>query len=120
VYPQGLASSSNNGQISLVHNGIIENANQLRTRLKAHDITFNSETDSEVLVHLIASIQANSLAGRVKLALQQIEGAYGLAMIDAERPGEIVIARNGSPVVLGIGEKEMLVASDAAALVRHT
>lgn len=112
--------SSNDGQLSLVHNGIIENAGQLRTRLKAHDITFHSETDSEVLVHLIASIQANSLAERVRLALGQIEGTYGLAVIDAERPGEIVIARNGSPVVLGIGEKEMLFASDAAALVRHT
>lgn len=112
--------SSNDGQISLVHNGIIENANQLRTRLKAHDISFHSETDSEVLVHLIASIQANSLAERVRLALRQIEGTYGLAVIDADRPGEIVIARNGSPVVLGIGEKEMLFASDAAALVRHT
>ncbi len=112
--------SSNNGQISLVHNGIIENASQLRTRLKAHDVSFSSETDSEVLVHLIASIQANTLAERVRLALGQVEGTYGLAVLDAERPGEIVIARNGSPVVLGIGEKEMLFASDAAALVRHT
>ena len=112
--------TSNNGQISLVHNGIIENASQLRTKLKAHDISFSSETDSEVLVHLIASIRANTLAERVRLALRQIEGTYGLAVLDSERPGEIVIARNGSPVVLGIGEKEMLFASDASAFVRHT
>jgi glucosamine--fructose-6-phosphate aminotransferase (isomerizing) len=112
--------TSSDGKISLVHNGIIENASQLRTRLKAHDVSFSSETDSEVLVHLIASIQASTLAERVRLALAQVEGTYGLAVLDAERPGEIVIARNGSPIVLGIGEKEMLFASDAAALVRHT
>lgn len=112
--------TSNDGKISLVHNGIIENANQLRFRLKASNVVFHSETDSEILVHLIASIKANCLAERVRLALGQVEGTYGLAVLDVERPREIVIARNGSPVVLGIGEKEMLFASDAAALVRHT
>jgi glucosamine--fructose-6-phosphate aminotransferase (isomerizing) len=112
--------TSNDEKISLVHNGIIENANQLRSRLKKNNVVFHSETDSEVLVHLIGSIKANCLAERVRLALGQVEGTYGLAVLDTERPGEIVIARNGSPVVLGIGEKEMLFASDTAALVRHT
>ena len=112
--------SSSDGHIAVVHNGIIENANQLRARLEAHGAKFSSETDSEVLVHLIASIEADSLVERVRIALAQIEGTYGLAVLDAACPGEIVIARNGSPVVLGIGDREMLFASDVAALVRHT
>ena len=78
------------------------------------------KTDSEVLAHLVASIDADSLLERVRLALNEIEGTYGIAVIDAEAPGQIVAARNGSPVVLGIGDKEMLVASDVAAFVRHT
>lgn len=112
--------ASNDGRFAIVHNGIIENATPLRTRLQAHGIEFHSETDSEVLVHLIASIEADSLLERVRLALGEIEGTYGLAVIDAEAPGQIVAARNGSPVVLGIGDKEMMVASDVAAFVRHT
>jgi glucosamine--fructose-6-phosphate aminotransferase (isomerizing) len=112
--------SSSDGHIAVVHNGIIENANQLRARLEAHGTKFSSETDSEVLVHLVASIEADSLVERVRIALAEIEGTYGLAVLDAACPGEIVIARNGSPVVLGIGDREMLFASDVAALVRHT
>ena len=112
--------SCNNNRFSIVHNGIIENAAPLRAKLKSHGVSFHSDTDSEVLVHLIASIEADSLLERVRQSLSQIEGTYGLAVIDGEAPDEIVVARNGSPVVIGIGEKEMLVASDTSALVRHT
>ena len=112
--------SSTDGRFAIVHNGIIENATPLRARLEAHGNVFISQTDSEVLVHLIASIAADSLLERVRLALAEVEGTYGLLVIDAQAPGELVAARNGSPVVLGIGNKEMLVASDVAAFVRHT
>ncbi len=111
---------SNDGRFAIVHNGIIENATPLRARLEAHGNVFTSQTDSEVLVHLIASINADSLLERVRLALAEIEGTYGLLVIDSQTPGELVAARNGSPVLLGIGDKEMLVASDVAAFVRHT
>lgn len=111
---------SNNNRFAIVHNGIIENAAPLRARLEAHGNIFHSQTDSEVLVHLIASIEADTLLERVRQALTQVEGTYGLAVIDSESEGQIVVARNGSPVVLGIGDKEMLVASDTSALVRHT
>jgi len=112
--------SSTDGRFAIVHNGIIENATPLRARLEAHGNVFTSQTDSEVLVHLIASIEADSLLERVRLALAEIEGTYGLLVIDAQAPGELVAARNGSPVVLGIGDKEMMVGSDVAAFVRHT
>ncbi|MFT5693898.1 MAG: glucosamine--fructose-6-phosphate aminotransferase (isomerizing) [Oceanicoccus sp.] len=111
---------SDDDKIAVVHNGIIENANQLRVRLEAHGNVFKSQTDSEVLAHLIASTEADSLFERVRLALAEVAGTYGIAVIDVDSPGIIIVARNGSPVVLGIGDKEMLFASDAAALVRHT
>ena len=111
---------SNDGRFAVVHNGIIENATALRERLQAHGHRFTSETDSEVLAHLIAATDADHLIDRVRIALEDIEGTYGIAVIDAQTPGQIVAARNGSPVVLGIGDKEMLVASDVAAFVRHT
>jgi glucosamine--fructose-6-phosphate aminotransferase (isomerizing) len=107
-------------RFAIVHNGIIENAAQLRARLSADGVTFRSETDSEVLAHLIAATPADRLEDSVRAVLRLITGTYGLAVLDAERPEAIVVARNGSPVVLGIGEREMFVASDPAALVRHT
>jgi len=107
-------------RFAIVHNGIIENAAQLRSRLAASGVTFRSETDSEVLAHLIASLPADKLEDSVRAALRLITGTYGIAVIDAQRPESIVVARNGSPVVIGIGEREMFVASDPAALVRHT
>ena len=81
---------------------------------------FLSETDTEVLAHLIARSQADTLEEKVREALRSVEGTYGIAVLHADFPDRIVVARNGSPVVLGIGEKEMFVASDVAALVRHT
>ncbi|HEV8331480.1 MAG TPA: glutamine--fructose-6-phosphate transaminase (isomerizing) [Steroidobacteraceae bacterium] len=108
------------GRFAIVHNGIIENAAQLRSKLQAGGVTFQSETDSEVLAHLIAAVPADKLEDSVRAALRLVTGTYGLAVLDAQRPESIVVARNGSPVVLGIGDREMFVASDPAALVRHT
>ncbi|MDZ7669316.1 MAG: glutamine--fructose-6-phosphate transaminase (isomerizing) [Gammaproteobacteria bacterium] len=108
------------GRIALIHNGIVENARELRARLTAMGRTFISETDSELLAHLIAAQEADSLVEAVRLALLDVQGAYGLAVLDRDRPDEMVVARRGSPMVLGIGEHEMFAASDVAALVRHT
>jgi glutamine---fructose-6-phosphate transaminase (isomerizing) len=107
-------------RFAIVHNGIIENAAQLRARLKSNGVEFRSDTDSEVLAHLIAAMPADDLETSVRSALRLVTGTYGLAVLDSQRPESIVVARNGSPVVLGIGEREMFVASDPSALVRHT
>ena len=112
--------SDSSGRIAVVHNGIVENAAVLKAKLAAEGVTFRSETDTEVLAHLIARAGSGSLEENVRQALKAVEGAYGLAVLDAEAPEKLVVARNGSPVVLGIGDKEMFVASDTAALVRHT
>ncbi|GII89174.1 glutamine--fructose-6-phosphate aminotransferase [isomerizing] [Sphaerisporangium siamense] len=109
-------------RVAVVHNGIIENADELRAKLVADGAVFVSDTDTEVLAHLVArTVQdTDSLEEAVRRALKSVVGTYGIAVVDAERPGEIVVARNGSPIVLGIGEKEMFCASDVAALVRYT
>jgi glucosamine--fructose-6-phosphate aminotransferase (isomerizing) len=107
-------------RIAVIHNGIIENAAALRARLEAAGVDFRSDTDTEVLAHLIAAMPETSLDAAVRAALRMVTGTYGLAVLDTARPDAIVIARNGSPVVLGIGEREMFIASDPAALVRHT
>ncbi|GAA0427208.1 glutamine--fructose-6-phosphate transaminase (isomerizing) [Streptomyces luteireticuli] len=106
--------------VAVVHNGIIDNASELRARLTAEGIAFVSDTDTEVLAHLIGRSQAATLEEKVREALRHIEGTYGIAVLHADFPDRIVVARNGSPVVLGIGEKEMFVSSDVAALVSHT
>jgi len=111
-------SASNN--IAIVHNGIIENASALRKAMEATGTEFSSQTDSEVLAHLIAKTPADTLLESVRQALLQVNGTYGLVVMDAERPGELVAARNGSPVIVGIGEKEMFITSDANAILSHT
>ncbi|GES29663.1 glutamine--fructose-6-phosphate transaminase (isomerizing) [Streptomyces angustmyceticus] len=108
------------GKVAVVHNGIIDNAADLRTRLTAEGVVFASETDTEVLAHLIGRSTAEKLEERVREALRHVEGTYGIAVLHADFPDRIVVARNGSPVVLGIGEHEMFVSSDVAALVSHT
>ena len=111
------------GRIAVVHNGIIENADELRAKLVADGVEFTSQTDTETIAHLIAAAfagGASDLEGAVRSALRQVVGAYGLAIVDAEHPDRIVVARNGSPVLLGVGEKEMFVASDVAALIGYT
>jgi len=107
------------GRIGVVHNGIIENATELRRRLEGEGVVFRSQTDTEVLAHLIARRPESTLVEAVCAALALVKGAYGLAVIDASRPGSIVAARNGGPVVIGVGEDEMFVASDAVALMGH-
>jgi glucosamine--fructose-6-phosphate aminotransferase (isomerizing) len=110
------------GRIALVHNGIIENAEQLRDALSARGVKLVSDTDTEALAHMIAAEAATgiSLEDAVRLTLRHVEGTYGLVVLDTKNPNELVVARNGSPIVLGIGESEMFVASDVAALVRYT
>jgi glutamine---fructose-6-phosphate transaminase (isomerizing) len=108
------------GPIAVVHNGIIENADELRAKLAVDGAEFVSETDSEVLAHLIAAAGVSDLAQAVRQALTSVVGTYGIVVMDARQPDQIVAARNGSPVVLGLGDKEMFVASDIAALVRYT
>ncbi|HSD33567.1 MAG TPA: glutamine--fructose-6-phosphate transaminase (isomerizing) [Gemmatimonadales bacterium] len=108
------------GGIALVHNGIIENADALRTKLQEAGHEFGTETDTETLVHLIEEAAGATLEDRVIAALAHVEGTYGLAVISSAEPGKIVVARQGSPVLLGIGDKEYFVASDASAILEHT
>lgn len=111
-------------RIALVHNGIIENYQSLRTLLKERDHNFTTETDTEVLVHLIEEYlkdsHGHSLEEAVRLALNEVEGTYGIAVIDAEQPGMLVAARRGSPLLLGIGIDEYFVGSDVAAFAEYT
>ncbi|MEV0262049.1 glutamine--fructose-6-phosphate transaminase (isomerizing) [Streptomyces sp. NPDC050617] len=107
-------------KVAVVHNGIIDNASDLRAKLSAEGVGFLSDTDTEVLAHLVGRSQAPTLEEKVREALRLVEGTYGIAVLHADFPDRIVVARNGSPVVLGIGEKEMFVSSDVAALVSHT
>ncbi|MGD9485289.1 glutamine--fructose-6-phosphate transaminase (isomerizing) [Streptomyces sp. TRM70308] len=108
------------GKVAVVHNGIVDNAAELRAKLTADGVVFASETDTEVLAHLVGRAAADTLEGKVREALASVEGTYGIAVLHTDFPDRIVAARNGSPVLLGIGEHEMLVASDVAALVSHT
>jgi glucosamine--fructose-6-phosphate aminotransferase (isomerizing) len=110
------------GPISIVHNGIIENYQELKTALQKRGRVFVSETDSEVLAHLIAvaSKTSNDLAGAVVKALVQVEGTFGLLVIDEREPETLIAARRGSPLLLGITEDAIYAASDATAVVAHT
>ena len=110
------------GNVALVHNGIIENAVELRAALEADGVVFASDTDTECLAHLIGRrrLAGLSLEEAVRATLAEVEGTYGLVVIDATQPDRIVAARNGSPVIIGIGEGEMLIGSDVSAMVRHT
>jgi len=107
-------------RIAVVHNGIIENADALRAALERTGHRFRTETDTETLAHLIEEAAGTTLEERVATALGDVVGTYGLAAISAEEPGKIVVARQGSPVLLGIGENEFFVASDASAVLAHT
>jgi glucosamine--fructose-6-phosphate aminotransferase (isomerizing) len=112
--------TSEDGRISVVHNGIIDNAATLRERLDARGVKFTSETDTEVIAHLIARSEARTLEGAVLDVLSGITGTYAIAVLDQQHPDRLVVARNGSPLILGVGDHEMFVASDLSALVRHT
>lgn len=108
------------GNVYLVHNGIIENYKELKRELKGHE--FASETDSEVLAALIDSLYGydSTLESAVTQALQLVKGTYGIAVVSAREPGKIVVARSGSPLIIGIGKDETIIASDASALIGHT
>ncbi len=112
------------GDIAIIHNGIIENYSALKQELISDGYQFVSETDSEVLVHLIDWIwkqdKSLDLESATRLALRHVEGAYGLCVISSREPDKIVVARKGSPLVIGIGEGEFFIASDAAPIVEHT
>jgi glucosamine--fructose-6-phosphate aminotransferase (isomerizing) len=108
------------GAIALVHNGIIENAAALREVLSQRGHRFRSDTDTEVLAHLIEETFEDSLEGAVAAALKEVEGAYGIAVLSTREPGTLVAARHGSPLLLGLGEDEYFVASDGAAILEHT
>jgi glucosamine--fructose-6-phosphate aminotransferase (isomerizing) len=108
------------GKISIVHNGIIENYNYLKTKLEKEGHAFKSETDSEVLAHLIEYYFEGVLEDAVRTALKEVDGAYGLAIISLDDPGKLIAARRGSPLIVGIGEREHYVASDVAAILEYT
>lgn len=109
-------------KISIIHNGIIENYQAIKTKLIREGHTFTSATDTEVLAHLIGEMykQTNNLCAAVRYALAEIEGTYGLVVVSTHEPDRIIAARKGSPLLLGIGDGENFVASDASALVEHT
>jgi glucosamine--fructose-6-phosphate aminotransferase (isomerizing) len=115
---------SESGNIALVHNGIIENYSTLKKELKGKGHSFSSDTDTEVVAKLIEEIYQNgsdiSFERAVQLALKQIVGTYGLAILHSEDPDRIIVARKGSPLLLGVGEGEMFIASDASPIVEHT
>ncbi len=107
-------------RVAVVHNGILDNAAALRAALTDAGVDLVSDTDTEVLAHLVTRSAADSLEGKVRDALASVEGTYGLAVLHADFPDRMVVARHGSPLIVGVGEREMFVASDLAALVRHT
>ena len=112
-------------KIALVHNGIIENYDSIKEVLKKRGVSFTSSTDSEVLVQLISELYYNnneklSFEDAVRAALQEVIGAYGIVVICEDEPGKIIAARMGSPLVLGVGEGEFLIASDASPIIEYT
>ena len=105
--------SAGDGRIALVHNGIIENYRPLKSKLEAQGHVFLSDTDSEVLAHLVDSYYEGDLFTALSAALKQVDGTYGVACICADEPGKLLVARRGSPIVIGLGDGETIVASDA-------
>jgi len=111
---------SADGTIAVVHNGIIENATALRARLTALGYAFRSDTDTEVLSHLIQELYTSSLEQAVIETLQHVEGTYGIAVLSSRDPGTLIAARQGSPLLIGVGDDEYFVASDASAILAQT
>jgi glucosamine--fructose-6-phosphate aminotransferase (isomerizing) len=114
---------SSDGSFALVHNGIIENHSAIKEKLQEKGYSFESETDTEVLVYLIEEVRREadlSLPEAVRQALTQVVGAYGIAVVSREDPDLLLAARKGSPLILGVGDEEYFVGSDAAPLVEHT
>ena len=115
--------TSNSGNLVIVHNGIIENYSSLKKELQHRGFTFQSDTDTEILINLIQDVQEKEnvkLGKAVQIALSQVVGAYAIVVFDRRRPNELVAARLGSPLAIGIGEYEFFVASDATPFVEYT
>ena len=108
------------GSLALVHNGIIENYAALRAGLEKRGVKFLSQTDTEVVAHLVAAFDKGDFLAAAAEALKRVEGTYGIAAISARHPGEMVVARKGSPLVIGVGEDDIVVASDVSAIVAYT
>lgn len=110
------------GKIALVHNGIIENYRDIQKYLEDNGHKFYSETDSEILAHLIGRFytETNDLLEATSAALRRVEGTFGIAVVSANHPGQLVVARRGSPIVIGVSKDETIAASDAAAIVSFT
>ena len=114
---------SNSGNIVIIHNGIIENYEPLKKELLKRGYTFTSDTDTEVLVNLIEDVKKKEnikLGKAVQIALNQVVGAYAICVFDRENPDEIIVARLGSPIAIGVGEDEFFVASDASPFIEYT
>ncbi|MEO6071360.1 MAG: glutamine--fructose-6-phosphate transaminase (isomerizing) [Chitinophagaceae bacterium] len=115
--------TSNNGKLSMIHNGIIENYSQLKQELTKKGYVFQSDTDTEVLLNFIEDIQKNNqcpLEEAVRIALKRIVGAYVIVLIDQENPDTLIAARKGSPLVIGVGKNEHFLASDASPIIEYT
>ena len=108
------------GKLALIHNGIIENYATLREELKQQGVKFQSETDTEVLAHLVAYFYKGDLVAAVREALGHVEGAYGIAVVHQDHPDKIVAARMGSPLLIGLGDGENFISSDKNALLGHS
>lgn len=114
---------SNSGELAIIHNGIIENYQPLKTELMNRGYVFHSDTDTEVLVNLIEEVQKKEnlkLGKAVQVALNQVIGAYAICVFDKKKPNEIVVARLGSPLAIGVGEDEFFIASDASPFIEYT
>lgn len=115
--------SSGNQRLAIVHNGIIENYAIIKETLISNGHVFQSDTDTEVLIHLIEEIQEEEqcdLTEAVRLALTQVIGAYAIVIVDKEQPDQLVAARKGSPLVIGVGENEYIIGSDASPIIEYT
>lgn len=115
--------TSNDGRLSIIHNGIIENYATIKEELLSRGHSFNSDTDTEVLIHLIEEIyKADNvdLLEAVRQALKEVNGAYAIVVMDEEKPEQLIAARKGSPMVIGVGEKEYFIASDATPIIEYT
>ena len=114
---------SNSGKLVIIHNGIIENYEPIKKELIKRGYTFKSDTDTEVLINLIEDVKKNEkvkLGKAVQIALNQVVGAYAIAVLDIEKPNEIIAARLGSPLAIGVGEDEFFIASDASPFIEYT
>lgn len=114
---------SNNGKLAIIHNGIIENYDILKKELKQKGYSFQSETDTEVLINFIEHIQESqevSFSDAVRIALTKVVGAYAIAVISLDQPNKLIAARKGSPLVIGLGNEEYFIASDATPIIEYT